>query len=144
MIILLLLKLGITMLIHNKDDIEFVTEFPFLFPCINFATSFFNYQPEKGKRLLRCVYNVSARWTVKTDKFTLFVSCNFLVLHVHDIEFVTEFPCLLGHPVFNAWSNKAFTGVRVPLWVWHCLLKLWTILDFFYVWTNIKWWCILV
>ena len=26
--ILLLLKLGITMLIHNKDDIEFVTEFP--------------------------------------------------------------------------------------------------------------------
>ena len=28
MIILWLLKLGITMLIHNKDDIEFVTEFP--------------------------------------------------------------------------------------------------------------------
>ena len=27
-IILWLLKLGITMLIHNKDDIEFVTEFP--------------------------------------------------------------------------------------------------------------------
>ena len=27
MIILWLLKLGITMLIHNKDDIEFVTEF---------------------------------------------------------------------------------------------------------------------
>ena len=26
--ILWLLKLGITMLIHNKDDIEFVTEFP--------------------------------------------------------------------------------------------------------------------
>ena len=24
-------KLGITMLIHNKDDIEFVTEFPCLF-----------------------------------------------------------------------------------------------------------------
>ena len=24
----MLLKLGITMLIHNKDDIEFVTEFP--------------------------------------------------------------------------------------------------------------------
>ena len=23
-----LLKLGITMLVHNKDDIEFVTEFP--------------------------------------------------------------------------------------------------------------------
>ena len=35
---------------------------------------------EKGKRLQRCVYNVSARWTVKTDKFTLFVYCNFLVL----------------------------------------------------------------
>ena len=34
----------------------------------------------KGKRLLRCVYNVLARWTVKTDKFTLFVYCNFLVL----------------------------------------------------------------
>jgi len=28
MIILWLLKLGITLLIHNKDDIEFVTEFP--------------------------------------------------------------------------------------------------------------------
>ena len=28
MIILLVLKLGITMLIHNIDDIEFVTEFP--------------------------------------------------------------------------------------------------------------------
>ena len=27
-IILWLFKLGITMLIHNKDDIEFVTEFP--------------------------------------------------------------------------------------------------------------------
>ena len=27
---------------------------------------------------LRCVYNVSARWTVKTDKFILFVYCNFL------------------------------------------------------------------
>ena len=27
-IILWLLKLGITMLIHDKDDIEFVTEFP--------------------------------------------------------------------------------------------------------------------
>ena len=35
---------------------------------------------ETGKRLLRCVNNVSARWTVKTDKFTLFVDCNFLVL----------------------------------------------------------------
>ena len=28
----------------------------------------------------RCVYNVSARWTVKTDKFTLFLYCHFLVL----------------------------------------------------------------
>jgi len=27
-----------------------------------------------------CLYNVSARWTVKTDKFTMFVYCNFLVL----------------------------------------------------------------
>ena len=35
---------------------------------------------EKGKRLHRCVNNVSARCTVKTDKFTLFVYCNFLVL----------------------------------------------------------------
>ena len=35
--ILWLLKLGITMLIHNKDDIQFVTEFPCLFgtPCMN-------------------------------------------------------------------------------------------------------------
>ena len=79
----------------------------------------------------RCVYDVSARWTVKSDKFTLFVYCNFLVLlrttvcsqninklivnladeiptdyilnpriiWKDDIEFVTEFPCLLGHPV---------------------------------------------
>ena len=30
--------------------------------------------------MLRFVYYVSARWTVKTDKFTLFVYCNFLVL----------------------------------------------------------------
>ena len=29
---------------------------------------------------VKYVYNVSARWTVKTDKFTLFVYCNFLVL----------------------------------------------------------------
>ena len=28
MILSRLLKLGITMLIHNRDDIEFVTEFP--------------------------------------------------------------------------------------------------------------------
>ena len=35
---------------------------------------------ENGKWLERCVYSVSARWTVKTDKFTLFVYCNFLVL----------------------------------------------------------------
>ena len=28
-IILWLLKLGITMIIHNKDDIQFVTEFPY-------------------------------------------------------------------------------------------------------------------
>ena len=30
------LEIGITMLIHNKDDIEFVTEFPCFFgtPCI--------------------------------------------------------------------------------------------------------------
>ena len=26
------------------------------------------------------MYNISARWTVKTDKFTLFVHCNFLGL----------------------------------------------------------------
>ena len=35
-IILWLLKLGITRLSHNKDDIQFVTEFPCFFgtPCI--------------------------------------------------------------------------------------------------------------
>ena len=91
----------------------------------------------KGLMAVKYVYNVSARWTVKTDKFTLFVYCNFLVLlsttvcsqninkqNVNiadetltddsflsittlnqriiwkdDIEFVTEFPCLLAHPV---------------------------------------------
>ena len=35
---------------------------------------------EKDKRLKICVNNVSARWTVNTDKFTLFVYCSFLVL----------------------------------------------------------------
>ena len=32
------LKLGITMLIHNKDDIEFVTEFPCFLghPVVNY------------------------------------------------------------------------------------------------------------
>ena len=90
-------------------------------------------------------YNVSARWTVNTDKFTLFVYCNFLVLlstivcsqnlikqnvNIADetltdysflsigitilnqriiwkdyIEFVTEFPCILGHTVFIPCSN---------------------------------------
>ena len=35
---------------------------------------------KKGKILYRCVYNVSARWTVKTEKFPLFIYCNFLVL----------------------------------------------------------------
>ena len=39
------MKLGITMLIHNKDDIEFVTEFP----C------FFNYQTEKVKCINRSI-----------------------------------------------------------------------------------------
>ena len=36
--ILWLLKLGITILIHNKDDIEFVTEFPCFLghPVFNF------------------------------------------------------------------------------------------------------------
>ena len=32
------------------------------------------------KTVKMCLYNVSARWTVNTDKFTLFVYCNFLVL----------------------------------------------------------------
>ena len=35
---------------------------------------------EYGKSLLRCVYNVFARWRVKKDKFSPFVYCNFLVL----------------------------------------------------------------
>jgi len=36
-----LLKLGITILIHNKDDIEFVTEFPCFLghPVFNFKKS---------------------------------------------------------------------------------------------------------
>ena len=32
------------------------------------------------KRVKDCKDTVSARWTVKTDKFTLLVYCNFLVL----------------------------------------------------------------
>ena len=38
------------------------------------------YFMKRVKRLQRCINNVSARWTVKTDKFTLFALCNFLVL----------------------------------------------------------------
>ena len=34
----------------------------------------------KTVKMWSCVYNVSQQWTVKTDKFTLFVYCNFLVL----------------------------------------------------------------
>jgi hypothetical protein len=35
--ILWLLKLGIKTLIHNKDDIEFVTEFPCFWDTLNIA-----------------------------------------------------------------------------------------------------------
>ena len=38
------------------------------------------YFMKRVKYCRNCVYNVSARWTVKTHKFTLFVYCNFLVL----------------------------------------------------------------
>jgi len=46
MIILWVLKLGLTMLIHTKDDIEFVTEFPCFWDtlynnaCKNIETQF--------------------------------------------------------------------------------------------------------
>jgi len=45
------LKLGITMLIHNKDDIEFVTEFP----CFlgHPVYSFFEYLHVNLKYILR-------------------------------------------------------------------------------------------
>ena len=30
---------------------------------------------------------------------------NQRIIHKDDIEFVTEFPCLLGHPVFYKWKG---------------------------------------
>ena len=38
------------------------------------------YFMKRSKDCKEMSYNVSARWTVKTDKFTLFVQWNFLVL----------------------------------------------------------------
>ena len=58
------MKLGITMLIHNKDDIEFVTEFPCFFgtPCIKHVNNANTlniktggkvyFDTEKGKTIL--------------------------------------------------------------------------------------------
>ena len=43
---------------------------------------------------------------MKTDKFTLF-------LYKNDTEFVTEFPCLLGHPVFS--SRKIQKSLKIIL-----------------------------
>ena len=42
------LKLGITMLIHNKDDIEFVTEFPcFLGHPVVYRVNLFSFKQRK-------------------------------------------------------------------------------------------------
>ena len=50
------------------------------FKSLNNIMSAKVYFMKRVKDCKRCVYNVSARRTVKTDKFTLFVYCNFLVL----------------------------------------------------------------
>ena len=49
------MKLGITLLIHNKDDIEFVTEFPCFLghPVLSIGTQ--NVQkPEKLQTMRKC------------------------------------------------------------------------------------------
>ena len=33
---------------------------------------------------------------------------NQRIIYKDDIEFVTEFPCLLGHPVSNIYVNEIF------------------------------------
>ena len=50
------------------------------FKSHNIIMSARSYFMKRVKDVLRCIYNVSARWTVNMDKFTLFVYCNFLVL----------------------------------------------------------------
>ena len=50
------MKIGITMLIHNKDDIEFVTEFPcFLGHPVHMFEESFNFD-----RVPNCVIFVSS------------------------------------------------------------------------------------
>ena len=123
----------------------------------------------------------STRWTEKTDKCTLFVYCNFLVLRStnynrmqskhkqtkcehsrrnlyrfslisvgitilnqriilkDDIEFVTEFPCLLGHPVCFSkefrpktryfintllWLNQGFGVLLEPLNIFYIAVRI--------------------
>ena len=100
---------------------------------------------------------------MKTDKFTLFVYCNFLVLlsttvcsqninkqnvNIADetltdysfhsryhytksknsfIEFVTEFPCLLGHPVLDTYESTnlvKWVGIHSTITVFHANLCL--------------------
>ena len=133
------------------------------------------YFKKRVKDWKRWVYIASARWTVKTDKFSLFVYCNFLVLlsitvrsqninkqNVNradetltdysfltigitilnqriiwkdDIEFVTEFPCLLGHPVYEVrsredqvsreiWENRAALSYNLQTLVYTCTFTL--------------------
>jgi len=56
-----LLKLGITMLIHNKDDIEFVTEFPCFWDTLYLFT---------GSKKFQVVFICSHK---KNDYFSIWV-----------------------------------------------------------------------
>jgi len=57
------LKLGITMLIHNKDDIEFVTEFPcFLGHPVQRTAGLENIM---FKRYLLHIYNINDSFVMK-------------------------------------------------------------------------------
>ena len=85
------------MLIHNKDDIEFVTEFPcFLGHSVysNFlvllSTTVFSQNINKQ------IVNIADE---NLPGYSLLTILNERIIYKDDIEFVTEFPCLLGHPV---------------------------------------------
>ena len=67
------------------------------------------YSKNNCKRLKRCVYNVSARWTVKTDKFTLLVYCNFL-------DWLNTTVCILS-------INKQNVNISHKTFTYYCFLS---------------------
>ena len=63
----------------DEFDIVFVMNYSIVLPNFKSHNIIMSARVYFMKRVKDCKY-VSARWTVKTDKFTLFVYCNFLVL----------------------------------------------------------------